>query len=320
MAILLLGALSVFLALNMGVSGFAVAFAPSYGSRVLTRAKAAFLYGACVFAGGLLVGPRVVDTLVNRIALTQFSPASGLLILFSAAFTMFLSNMLKVPQSTSFVIVGGFLGAGLFYGNVNWPMIAVIVVVGAAFSGLSFLATLLAKRKVYPPRNGNLRFYENFHIHKRKLRNFIIFTDMYAAFGIGTNNVANVVAPVVGSAAVSPLLAIALAAPLFGLGAFMSGGRVIKTVSRDIVPIGQISAAIVSLVTATFIIIASRLGLPAPYVQFTTFSVLAISCVKDGTGCTLGKSVLRKIVSVWVLVPLCTVGISWLLHIVFIGG
>lgn len=53
--------------------------------------------------------------------------------------------------------------------------------------------------------------------------------------------------------------------------------------------LGQISAAIISIVTASFVIIASLLGFPTPYVQFTTFSVLAISSIKDGFYLNLEK-------------------------------
>lgn len=311
---------SVFVALNMGVSGFSVSFTPSYGSRLLTKSKAAVLYGLCVFAGGLLIGSRVVGTLVNKISLEHINPTSGLLILFSAGATMFLSNVLKIPQSTSFVTVASFLGAGLYYRRVNWHMVFKIIIVAAVFSALSFIIAYLIKRKIYPPHRGNLYLYEKFHIHRNKFKNFIIWTDMYSAFGVGTNNVANVVAPLIGSLAVSPFLALAIFGPLFGLGAYISGERVLKTVSRDIVPLGEISAAIVSLITASFVIIASLLGLPAPYVQFTTFSVLAISSVKDGTRHTAGKSVFKRMISAWIYVPLATVFLSFLLHLFFVKG
>ena len=318
MAGLALILISSFMALNMGVSGFSVSFTPSYGSGILNRSKAALLYGICVFMGGVLIGPRVVQTLAGSISSQQLDPFSGILILFSAGGMMFLSNMLKIPQSTSFVTVASFLGAGLYYGAVNWHTILKIIVVAVIFSALSFILTFFIKRMFYPPRAKNLKFYEKFFIHSNKFKKFIVFTDMYAAFGIGTNNVANVVAPSIGSVFINPVFAIALAAPLFGLGAYVSGEKVIKTVSKDIVPIGQISATIISFTTATFVIMASLLGLPTPYVQFATFSVLAISCIKDGARHTVGKSIFKKIISVWILVPLFTVFLSFFLHLIFI--
>jgi len=310
--------IAVFVALNMGVSGFSVSFAPSYGSRILERSKAVFLYSICVFIGGILIGPRVVETLAKDILLQRFSLASGLIILFSAGFTMFLSNRLKIPQSTSFVTVASFLGAGLYYGNVNWQIILKIAIVAVIFSIFSFIVVFLIKRKIYPPTQKNLKFYQNFHIHRGKFKKVIIFMNMYSAFGMGTNNVANVVAPIIGSMAVNPVLALAVAAPLFGLGAHLSGKKVIDTVSKDIVPIGEISAVIISATTTTFVIIASLMGLPTPYVQLTALSILAISCVKDGTRHTLGKSVFKRMVSIWILVPLATTFISFLLHSIFI--
>ncbi len=319
MVSLLLILISGFFALNMGISGFSVSFTPSYGSRILTKSKAALIYGLCVFAGGVLIGPRVVETLANKVSLQHIDLVSGLLILVSAGAAMFVSNLLRIPQSTSFVTVASFLGSGLYYGRVNWETIIRIVAVAAVFSALSFVLTFLITGKIYPPHQRNLRFYENFHIHRSKFKKFIVYTDMYSAFGIGTNNVANVVAPIVSSMAINPLLAIALAAPFFGLGPYIFGGKVINTVSRDIVPIGEISATIISFITATFVIVASLLGLPTPYVQFATFSVLAISCIKDGTRRTMGKSIFKRIISVWILVPLVTVFLSWALHLIFIN-
>lgn len=311
--------ISIFLALNMGVSGFSVSFTPSYGSRILTRKRSALLYGISLFAGGVLIGPRVVDTLSNKISFQPISPLSGFLILFSTAGMIFFSNLLRIPQSTSFVTVASFLGAGLYYGKVNWWMLYKILIFAILFSLLSFVFTFLIKGKIYPPDAKNLKFYENFHIHRHKFKKFIILTNIYSAFGIGTNNVANVVAPLTAGLSINPLLALAMFAPFFGLGAFLLGEKVIDTLSRNIVPLGEISATIISLITASFVILASWLGLPAPYVQFTTFSVLAISCVKDGVAHTCGKSLFKKLISVWILIPLLAAGLSFFLHLIILG-
>ena len=308
---------SVFLAMNMGISGFSVSFAPSFGSNILNKSRAALLYGICVIAGGCLVGPRVVETLVNKISAAPINPISGLIILLACAVTMFSSNLLKVPQSTSFVTVASFLGAGLYYGKVNWFTIGRIFAFAMVFSAVSFAITILIKRAIYPPRQGNLRLYENVFIHKEKFRKFIIFHDMYAGFSIGTNNVANVVAPLAGTLGLSVPVWLLLMSPLFGAGAFFGGERVIRSVSKEIVPVGELSASIVSFITATFVLIASFLGLPAPYVQFTTFSLLGISCVKDGFRSTSEKSVVKRILWVWVLIPIFTVLLSLGLHILY---
>jgi len=308
---------AVFLALNMGVSGFSVSFAPSFGSNVLKRDRAALLYGLCVTAGACLIGPRVAETLAHKISYAQFNIISSGIILSSCAITMFLSNVLKVPQSTSFVTVASFVGSGLFYGKVNWHTVGVILLFAVIFSIASFSLTVIIKRNVYPPRQGNLGFYRGFFIHRDKFKKFIIFHDMYAGFSVGTNNVANVIAPLAVSLGPGNIFWFLAISPLFGLGAYFWGERVIRSVSKDIIPVGEFSASIVSFITATFVLSASFLGLPAPYVQFTTFSLLGVSCVKDGFKTTSEKLIVKKILCVWVLVPLFTILLSLGLHFIF---
>ncbi len=314
MAIAIVIVIAIFLALNMGISGFSVSFAPSFGSNALTKNRAALLYGLCVIVGGCLIGPRVAETLVKKISYVQLDFFSCGIILASCAVTMFLSNLLKVPQSTSFITVASFLGAGLFYGKVNWHTVTRILTFAVIFSLVSFALTLVIKRKIYPPRQGNLRFYENIFIHREKFKKFIILHDMYAGFSIGTNNVANVVAPLSGILGIGNFFWFLTISPFFGLGAYLGGKRVINSVAKEIVPIGEFSATVVSFITATFVLIASLLGLPTPYVQFTTFSLLGISCVKDGFKCTSEKSIVKRILWVWVLVPIFTGLLSFCLH------
>lgn len=317
MIIFIIAGIAIFLAMNMGVSGFSVSFAPSYGANILSKNKASLLYGLCVILGACLIGPRVAETMVNKISGSQFSSISSVIILAACAITMFLSNTLKVPQSTSFVTVASFLGTGLYYGKVNWHTIGNILLFAFASSVVVFVITIVIKSKLYPPRQANLRFYEKFFIHKEKFKKFIIFHDLYAGFSVGTNNVANVVAPLAVSFGGGSLLAFLAVSPFFGLGAYLAGERVIRSVSKDIIPVGELSASIVSFITATFVLIASLLGLPTPYVQFTTFSLLGISCVKDGFKVTTEKSIVKKILCVWIFVPIFTVALSYFMHLVF---
>lgn len=306
---------SIFLAMNMGVSGFSVSFAPSFGSNVLTKKKAALLYGFCVIAGGSLIGPRVAETLVKKLAYFEVGFFSGGIILASCAITMFLSNLLKVPQSSSFVTVASFVGAGLFYHKVNWHTLGQILAFAVIFSLMSFVITIAIKRWIYPPRQGNLRFYEKLFIHREKFKRFIVFHDMYAAFSVGTNNVANIVAPLLGSLGTAGPFWFLIMSPLFGVGAYLGGERMIKSVSKEIVPLGEFSASIISFITATFVLAASFLGLPAPYVQFMAFALLGVSCVKDGFRHTSEKSIVKRILWVWILVPIFTGLLSYVLHL-----
>ncbi|MEW5758905.1 MAG: inorganic phosphate transporter [Candidatus Omnitrophota bacterium] len=312
--VIILIILAIFLAMNMGISGFSVSFAPSYGSNILSKNRAAILYAICVILGAYFLGARVVNTLSKKIFSCDISLYSSIVIFSSCAITMFLSNILKVPQSTSFVTVASFVGAGIFYGKVNWYTVIKILLFALIFSILSFTITILLKRKIYPPHQRNLRFYEKFFAHRDKFKKFIIFHDLYAAFSIGTNNVANVVAPLIFLIGESNIFLFLFFGVFFALGAYLKGEKLIKSVSKEIIPVGEFSASIVSFTTATFVIIASFFGLPTPYVQFTTFSLLGISCVKDGFRYTFSKTIVKRILCVWILVPLFTTFLSYILH------
>ncbi|MCM8804426.1 MAG: inorganic phosphate transporter [Candidatus Omnitrophica bacterium] len=309
---------SIFLGMNMGASGFSISFTPSYGSGLLTRRKASLFYTIFVLIGGLLIGPRVVTTLVTKISHVSFGNYSGLIIIISSAIMMFIANLLKIPQSTSFITVSAFTGAAFYYHKVNWNTIIRIIYITVIFSCLTFLITYSIKKIFYPPRDSNFRLYEKSFVHNEKLKKFIIGTNLYSSFAIGTNNIANVVAPIMLSFPIDLMLCIFLVGLSFGIGSLIFGKGLINTLSKEVIPIGQISAGIISLVTSGFVIIASLLGLPAPYAQFITFSVLAISSVKDGFYLTYKKLVFKRIISVWLITPILTFLLTYLLHFLLI--
>lgn len=163
----------------------------------------------------------------------------------------------------------------------------------------------------------NLKFYEKFHLHRSKFQKWVIGHDVYAAFGVGSNNVANVVAPICTATAIVPVFGLLMMAPFFALGAYFFGEKMIRSLSKDIVPLGEISASIVSFTTATFVLLASIMGLPAPYAQFSTFALLGVSCAKNGVHATFSHNLVKRVFWIWLVVPLLTTGLSYMLHVIF---
>lgn len=312
--------ISVFWAMNMGASGLAVSFAPSIGSNIIKRNKTIILFTLFVITGSLLVGGRVAKTLSSKIIAPEFiSQPVVLIVLFSACASLFLANLLKIPQSTSIITVGSFVGAGLYFKSLNLNLIIYLILIWISVSILAYFITYFIANRIYPPRQENLRLYEKFLYHQPKLKKWTIFTDCYSAFGIGTNNVANVVGPLIGANIISPNLGFLIFSLLFGLGGFVLGKGVLNTVSKEIVPLGVLSASIVSLVVTTFIISCSILGIPAPYVQFSTFSILAIHTIKEekNHAQTLVHPITKKILKVWILTPMLSIIICYLLLSLF---
>lgn len=318
--IILLLAISIFWAMNMGASGLAVSFAPSVGSNIIKKNKAVILFTIFVLLGSLLVGGRVAKTLSSKIVAPEFiSEPVVLIILLSSSVALFLANLLKIPQSTSMIIVGSFIGAGIFFRSLNVSLIMRLLAIWISVSIVSYFITYFITSRIYPPRPNNLRFYEKFFSHKDKLQKWTLFTDYYSAFGIGTNNVANVVGPLVAANIINPTFGFLFFSLIFGVGSFVLGRGVLNTVSKEVVPLGLVSASIVSLVVSTFIIVCSILGLPAPYVQFSSLSILAIHTVKEEKNHaeTLVHPITKRILKVWFLTPILSIIVCYLLLSIF---
>src|SRR3990167_5668557 len=106
--------------MNMGASGIAPAFAGMYGGRMIKKRKALLLFPIFVILGAILMGRNVALTLGKSLlpaGLISFDTA--LIILASAALSLFLANILKIPQSTSQVTVGAVVGVGLYFKHLN---------------------------------------------------------------------------------------------------------------------------------------------------------------------------------------------------------
>src|SRR3990167_5411996 len=106
--------------MNMGASGIAPSFAGIYGGMMIKKRNALLLFPIFVIIGAILMGGRVAVTLGKSllpVGLIGFDAA--LIILASAAVSLFLANILKIPQSTSQVTVGAAVGAGLYFKQLN---------------------------------------------------------------------------------------------------------------------------------------------------------------------------------------------------------
>jgi sulfate permease len=302
---LLLLVSSIFFGLNMGGSGFTPAFSAALGSRLITRLAAILLFTVCVGAGGLLLGGHVASTLGG-----EFVPAetidrtTALVIIMSAALALFAANIVKVPESTSWVTVFALVALGLVRGNLNThTLIHKLLPAWIAVPPLSFGITLLVGRLLYPLRGWNYRLFEHLSKHEWKMRLIVLGSSCYLAVAIGANNIANVVGPLSTAHVFDVTTGMIAFTPVFGLGAYFFGGSA-KTIGVDVVPLGLYSAAIINVVVGTLVITVSWLGIPQSLVHAQVLSVFAISFLKHGSYEMLRHRLVRRIVMFWVVSPL----------------
>ncbi len=309
----------IFFAMNMGGSGIAPTFSAIYGGRLVKKRLATLLFTLFVIIGAITLGRGVVKTLSQGILPKDFITVDvALIILLAATSSLFLANLLAIPESTSMVTVGAVTGAALYFGHIKLKTFLWLIPMWIGFPVISFLATFFLYRIIYPPHPGNLWLYQKIFSNEKKLEKFALAVSCYGAFAVGTNNVANAIGPLVGANVIDANSGLLLVAPFFGLGAFIFGRRNIETFGKEVVPLGLITSNLVCLVTGSLLIIASSLGAPFPYVQLNALSIFAISCIKNGHRFTLSHHVTKRTFMVWTLTPLLAIVVSYGLLAIFI--
>lgn len=313
--LILLISLVVFFAVNMGASGIAPSFAAVYGAKLIKKRMTIILFSIFVVLGAIALGRNVSITLGKNLLPKEFLSFNTVLIIISAAaLSLFLANILKIPQSTSQVTVGAITGAGLYFKHLYFKTLCVkIIPMWIILPLAAYIFTFLLYRIIYPPSHGNLYIYEKLFAHDKKIKITGILISCYVAFAIGSNNVANAVGPLFGAGIVGIIPGLIMVAPIFGIGAGLMGKGNIDTAGKEIVPLGILSSTIVSFVTATLLIFASILGIPQSLVQLNMCSIFAISSLKNGHKSTLDSHIAKKTFIVWAITPLLSVVISYLL-------
>lgn len=312
--VLLLSAV-VFFAMNMGASGIAPAFAAAYGGKLIKRKQALLLFSVFVVIGAVLLGRNVSLTLGKGLLSQEFlDHNTALIIILSSALSLFLANLLKIPQSTSQVTVGSIVGAGLYFRHIQArTLLFKILPAWVLLPAAAFFLTFLLYRRIYPPKHDNLHIYEKLFAHEKKLKACALAVSCYVAFAIGSNNVANAVGPLFGAGIIGLFPGLLLISPLFGAGALALGKGTLETAGREVVPLGAFSSTLVSFVTATLLIIASFIGIPQSLVQLNIFSIFAVSCLKNGHKSTLELHLTKKTFIIWIITPILSTGIAYLL-------
>ncbi len=143
--IVVVALLGLYMAWNIGANDVANSMADAVGSRALSVKQAVILAGICEFAGAVLVGSHVTDTvrkgIVDPMVLAsmpglQPGEAAALIVigmtgaLLSAAFWLHFSSTVGMPVSTTHSIVGAVAGFGVVAAGinaVNWVKMSQIV-------------------------------------------------------------------------------------------------------------------------------------------------------------------------------------------------
>ena len=322
--------IGLFLAINMGASGTAPSFAAPLGASLIRRESVPGLFGLFVLVGAVVAGHKVVRTLSGDIL-----PASVMqttlvsIVLLSVGLSLFIANLLRVPQSTSQSTVLALVGSALYLDNLQTDKLFTwIIPTWFVYPLIAFGITYLFARFFYRPLKKSERInFDQVAVHPI-WKYLTIGSSCYVAFSIGSNNVANAAGPLTSLLAnafrvpsddpdmfLIGLATLIVVAPWFGIGSSLMGERVTRTTSQEIVLFGPLGATFIATLTATLLLLASLTrGIPTSLVQLNTACIIAIGMVKAGFKQTATETAVPRLLMVWAVAPVfsfaCAFGLT----------
>ncbi len=312
--------IAIFAGINIGGTGIAPALGPAVGSKIIGKTKAGFLMAIFSLIGAILIGPYVVETLGGGITPSEnFTLTASLVVMGVIGFSLFATNLLKIPMSTSQVAVGSVVGLGLFSKSLHLDSLSHVLFWWFITPILSFLIAAIIGRYFYFSLNEKWGFKMDKGILGKLI---VILLGCYVAFSIGGNNAANAIAPLVGTGMISMSLGVFLGGLMIGLGAITIGRRTMDTVGNEITEISLMGAVIVSGLTAVIVNLLSILGVPISLNQVLTISVIGLgwgraSRAIESVGTPknmeelFSDDVSKKIMVFWVITPVISLLVTY---------
>ncbi|ELZ23538.1 phosphate transporter [Halosimplex carlsbadense 2-9-1] len=290
---------SMFVAYNIGGSTTGPAFGPAVGADAISKTTAAVLMGVFFFVGAWTIGRNVVTKLGSELVTDAgvFTLETSIVVLFFIGVALLMGNVFGVPASTSMTAVGAIAGLGLAGGAldlavmgeiVTWWVVSPIIglwvslVIGRYF--YARLNKLVAMERSTGPlfdvdRSGSI---PGVSVHpttnRRELAGVVavVAIGCLMAFSSGTSNIANAVAPLVGSDELEMNPAIILGGIGVTIGAFTIARRTLETMGSDITELPLTAAIVVAGVSSTLVVFLSALGIPASFVIIATMSIVGL--------------------------------------------
>ncbi len=289
----------LFVGYNIGGATTGPAFGPAVGAGTVSKAFAAGLFSVFFFVGAFTIGRRVVDTLGEDLVHTTaiFTLQTNVTVLFFIGGALFVGNYFGVPASTSMTAVGAIAGLALGAGQLNWVVMGQIVTWWIVAPIIAFWVSGVIGRYFYAQlnrrvalnqsegalvqldRSGKLpKLVPGPNTTRREFAGTVILIGIgcMMAFSSGTSNIANAIAPLVGSGDLEMNMGIIIGSFAVGVGAFTIGRRTLDTLGNDLTALPLTASIVVATVSATIVILLSAIGIPASFVIIATMSIIGL--------------------------------------------
>jgi PiT family inorganic phosphate transporter len=290
---------AMFVAYNIGGATTGPAFGPAVGADAISKTLAAALMAVFFFLGAWTIGRNVVTKLGTELVVDPgvFTLEASIAVLFFIGLALLLGNVFGVPASTSMTAVGAIAGLGLAGGVLDFAVMGEIVVWWVVSPVIGFWVSLVIGRYFYARLNRLVAMERSTgplfdvdrsgpvpmpRVHRTTNRRELFGTVTVVAIGClmafssGTSNIANAVAPLVGSGELEMDPAILLGGVGVTVGAFTIARRTLETMGSDITELPLTAAIVVASVSSTLVVFLSVLGIPASFVVIATVSIIGL--------------------------------------------
>ncbi|GAB7019001.1 inorganic phosphate transporter [Halostagnicola bangensis] len=300
--LLLVGILvAAFVGYNIGGATTGPAFGPAVGANILSKGIAAALMSIFFAIGAFTIGREVVHTLGNELVTSTaiFTLEANVAVLFFIGGALFIGNYAGVPASTSMTAVGAIAALGLATGELNWAVLGEIAIWWIVAPIIGFWIGGVVGRYFYTRINewvaieGNAaedallgidtsgyipRLRVEAGVSRREWTGstVVIIIGCLMAFSSGTSNIANAVAPLVGSGELAEDPAIIIGSIAVAIGAFTIARRTLDTLGNDITNLPLTAAVVVAVISSMLVVGLSWIGIPASFVVIATMSIVGL--------------------------------------------
>ncbi len=291
--------IACFVAYNIGGATTGPAFGPAIGADALSKVAAGVLMSLGFFLGAITIGRRVVDTLGQDLIhdSSLFTLEASIIVLFFIGGALLIGNLSGAPSSTSMTAVGAIAGLGLATGELNLAIIGEILAWWILSPIIGFWMAVMIGRYWYSKLDRFIAIQQSEgpllsfdwtgsfvtptlgpNTSRREFvgTTVLIGIGCLMAFSSGTSNIANAIAPLVGSGTIEMTPAILVGSAAVAVGALTIARRTMETLGNDITDLPLTAAIIVAILSSTIVILLSALGIPASFVVIATVCIIGL--------------------------------------------
>jgi PiT family inorganic phosphate transporter len=283
---------------NIGANDAGNCIGTAVGSGLMRYRRAALLVSTFAVLGAILQGGSVMKTIGKGIVTTELTITAVVIALLCSGLFVTVATLLRLPVSTSQVIVGGVAGVGLAVGaDLN---LGTIVSIAEVWVVCPILTALIAIVIFWVSRALLRRAARGFW--QRIPQALLILSACYLSFSLGANHVGTAMGPITNlGLSISTLWISILGGFAMATGTLTFGHRVTQTVGGGIAPLDPVSAYSAQLAAALAVHFFSIYGIPVSTSQAVVGAVIGVGILQGVR--TVQKRKLLGIVAGWVATP-----------------